>query len=227
MNKRAIVSMANERGRYIQNLMRLEQSLNGNFNGEFIGFIGEESCGAEPHECNPYSFKIHCISKVLQLGFSQILWLDSSCFSIKNVSPIFDAIENDGYIMQEAGHWVGNWTNDKTLEYFGTSRDEAMLMPCYGNAGFLGLNFATEIAQEFFKQWSASMEAGMFKGSWTNAENTESFDERCNGHRHDLSCGSIIANKLGMRYKKGNEWLQYAGIEDEVLNDTIILKAQG
>jgi hypothetical protein len=225
--KRVIVSFSNHRGRYLENMARLGDSLKVNFDGDFLGFVGENTVGAPPHLENPYAFKIYCIDKAIDEGYTQILWLDSSCFAIKNVKPIFDEIDKAGYIMQEAGHWVGTWTNDFTLNYFGISRDEAMLMPCYGNAGFLGLDLENEIAEEFYYTWKKAMKNGCFKGSWTNENHQESEDDRCKGHRHDLSSGSIIANNLGMLFKRGDEWLQYAGVYDAVINNTIILKAQG
>ena len=42
-----------------------------------------------------------------------------------------------------------------------------------------------------------------------------------------MTCGSIIANQLGMKYHSGNTILQYAAPEDEPINETIVFKAQG
>lgn len=206
--------MANNRGNYRKALERLEQSLVGKFDGDFLGFISEESIGAPPHSENPYAFKIYAFLQAIEVGYSQILWVDSSCYAINDVQPCFEVIANEGYIMQEAGHLCGTWSNDVCLEYFGITRNEAMKMPMYGNAGFLGLNTESDIAMEFFKRWTAAMETGVFKGSWDN-------------HRHDMTCGSIIANQLGMKYKKGDEWLQYMAPTDTPANETIIWGAQG
>ena len=225
--KKAVVSFANSRNQYVKGIARLDESLRANFDGDFLGFISEASVDAPLHSVNPYAFKIYCIQKAIDAGYEQILWLDSSCFAIKNIQPIFDHIEEHGYIMQDAGHFIGSWTNDATLDYFGVTRDEMMEVRCYGNAGFLGLNFETEIANNFFDFWKLSMEKGFFKGSWNNNSKTESEDERCLGHRHDLSCGSIIRYKLDMVLQSGNEWLQYAGVYDETANDKIYIKAQG
>lgn len=227
MTKRAVISFSNDRGRYRDAMDRLNASLAEKFDGAFIGFEGEESIGAPEHLQSPYAFKIYAFEQAIDAGFTSILWLDSSVFAIRDINPIFDEIERDGYIMQEAGHYVGEWTNDKALDYFDVSRDEAMKMLCYGNAGFLGLDFTNPIAVEFFHQWHDAMLFGMFKGEWTNENKTESLDPRVRGHRHDLSCGSIIANKLGMKYKKGDEWLEYAQEGSIPKNETILLMASG
>jgi hypothetical protein len=102
-----------------------------------------------------------------------------------------------------------------------------MNMPMYGNAGFLGLSVNSEIAMDFFDQWHKASVDGIFKGAWSNHNKTESKDERCKGHRHDMVCGSIIANQLKMEYVPGDEWLQYKAPTDQAINDTIIFGAQG
>lgn len=227
--KNCIISFANHKGRYVQNMARLSESLRGNFDGDFLGFIGEASVGSPAHQDSPYAFKIHCIQKAKDAGYQKVLYLDSSCFAIKNVSPVFEEIEKDGFIFQEAGHMAGTWTNDYTLNYYGLTRDEAMEMRMIGNAGFLGLDFSKPEPHRFFDKWADSMNAGCFRGEWTNDNKTESQDERCKGARHDMSNSSIIINRMGLIdfAKKGDEWLQYAGIFDATGNDTIIFKAQG
>ena len=227
--KKCIISFANERGNYIHGISRLAESLRTNFDGDFLPFINESSLGCPLHSENPYAFKIYAFQKAIDLGYDQILWLDSSCFAVGNLQPVFDEITNDGFIFQEAGHLVGTWTSDFVLNYWSITRDAAMIMPMIGNAGFLGLRIHSTIGNEFFKRWKLSMEAGCFKGAWTNDNLTESQDPRCRGSRHDMVNSSIIANLMGIidKAKKGNEWLQYAGIYDKTLNDTILIKAQG
>lgn len=226
-NKQCLVTFANRKNNYIHSLARLVESLRYNWDGSLIAFIGEETCGAPKHEDNPYAFKIYAIEKALEAGYTQILWVDSSCYAVQPIQPIFDHIDKEGYIMQDAGHFVGTWTNDTALSYFDLNRDEALTMRCYGNAGFLGLDFETEIARKFFYEWKESMLAGMFKGAWTNNDKSESQDERVRGHRHDMSCGSIIANRMDLVLQSSHEWLQYAGPYDKILNDKIYFKAEG
>src|SRR4051812_44561198 len=100
---KAIVSFANENGNYLRAMDRLKASLEGRFDGEFFGFVNESSVDAPPHHENPYAFKLYAIDKVRKMGYNQILYLDSSCYAIENLQPIFDIIERKGYFMQEAG----------------------------------------------------------------------------------------------------------------------------
>lgn len=229
-NKRnCIVSFANSNGYYVDRLARLSNSLRDNFDGDFLGFIGEKSINAPLHSEVPYGFKIKAIERALDAGYRKILWLDSSVFAVANVKKIFDDIEKNGIVFQDAGHYLGNWANDYTLSYFEMNRNYAMGLKMIGNAGFLGIDHSSTIGDSFFYQWKASMINGCFKGEWGNDKKTESEDGRCSGHRHDMSCSSAIVHKMGifnLAYS-GEEVLQYAGIYDKVLNDTIILKAQG
>jgi hypothetical protein len=225
--KRAIVSLATRKGNYVKALNRLEESLRGDENMDFIGFIDEHSVGAPLHVDNPYAFKIFAIEQVKNQGYDQVMWLDSSVFAIANTKPVWDIIDRSGYLMQDAGFRVGNYCNDSTLHYFDVTRNEAIDMFMYGNAGMLGLDFANGIANEFFNQWKRSMINGCFKGEWNNTNKTESQDERCWGHRHDMSAGSIIANKLKMEYQSGNNILDYSSPYKQPKNETIIFYAQG
>lgn len=210
-----VVNFANNRGNYLKGQKRLVDSLrNVGYEGEILTFQNEGQLNCPTHKDNPYAFKIYAIDKARELGYKNILYLDASVWAVKSVDPVFEVIENEGYIMQEAGHFAGNWSNDNCLNWFGISREEAKGMLMYGNAGFLGLNFDNPIAYAFFERWKASMEAGCFKGSWSD-------------HRHDMTCGSIIANQLGMVYKKGSEYLAYVGGSFQQPGEEIIFYAQG
>lgn len=214
-HKRAIVSFANRTGNYVKALARLSDSLRDNFQGDFFAWIGEEALGSPKHSDNPYAFKIHAIDKAIEQGYTQILWLDSSCYAIKNLEPLFDVIKRDGLLMQDSDCMLGDWTNDETLSYFGIERETAKQIPMF-SAGFFGLNTKDIKATQLYLSWKVSMLKGYFKGSWDN-------------HRHDMSCASAIAYNMGITklYKPHNSLMQYAGIYDHPLHENIIIKAQG
>lgn len=221
MPEYCIISFANNRGNYMKGLSRLAASLSDKFGGAFLGYVDESSVGAPYHfykdkPINPYAFKIYCFRKALKAGYRKILYLDSSVFAVRDVQPAFDIIDRDGYLMQEAGHYLKDWINDEALHYFGISRNALDGVIMYGNAGLLGLDFNTEIARTFFDKWEKSMQAGAFKGDWSN-------------HRHDMACGSMIAWLMNMdkNYVKGDQLLEYAHWDDPIKNDSIVFKAAG
>lgn len=225
-NKRVIVSFANENGNYIKAQQRLKDSLIGKTDADLLMFVGENSINAPLHSKVPYAFKIYSILRAYEMGYTSILYLDTSAYAIADINPIFEIIERDGYFMEEAGHYCGTWTNDKTLRHFNITRDEAMAMPMY-SAGFTGIDFNNLDVNAFFTIWEQSMHAGCFNGQWNNLAETESKDKRCEGHRHDMSCASIIANQLGMKYQSGGSYFQYAAPDDIKLKESVIFYVQG
>lgn len=226
--RKVIVNLAT--GRYLVGQARLRETLmRTGYDGDMLFYTSEGDMGAEPHHENPYAFKIQGFRRAMEAGYDLIMWLDASVTALKPVQPVFDIIANQGFVMQQAGWWVGTWANDFSLNYFKITREEAMRMEMYGNAGFLGLNVHNPTAMEFLNRWEASAKDGAFKGAWTNLNNSESMDRECRGHRHDMTCGSIIANQLGMNkfYLRGDEWLEYNAPGAHPRNETIIFQAQG
>lgn len=172
----------------------------------------ETDIKAPLHRVNPYAFKVYAFYQAINQGYDTIFWMDASCYLIKDITPLFELIDREGYFMEEAGHWVGKWTNDNARAYFGIDREILDNTPTF-TAGCFGLSVFSQTAMAFLDDWRKSMEAGAFKGSWSD-------------HRHDLTCGSIIAKTLGMEYKRGGTYMCY-GSPDTVCNDTVVIKLQG
>jgi hypothetical protein len=226
MKDKVIISLAT--GNYIVGQNRLRSTLSGYYDGDILFFTSEDEINAPKHSENPYAFKTYAFEYAKNLGYKKILWLDSSIYAVKDIKPVWDLIENDGWVMQYAGWNCGQWSNDKSLEYFGISRDEALNMPMYGNAGLLGLNLNNDTSLEFLNRWHKASQGGVFIGAWNNNNKTESDDIRCLGHRHDMSVGSIIANQLFMSYINSDHILQYGSAPFEpCMNESICLKAYG
>lgn len=213
--KQCIITFANEKGNYIHGLARLSESLRNNFDGDLLAWVNEGSLGCEKHVDNPYNFKVHAFLKAIESGYKQILWLDCSAFAVANVKPIFDLIDKKGLFFQEAGHYLGSWTNDNSLNYFELTREEANKIPMV-QGGFIGLNIDNHVAKKLFRSLDLAMDAGVFKGEWSD-------------HRHEMSALSAIVyrHNLWKYVVSGNQFIQYGGIYDQIINETIVLKCQG
>jgi len=211
---------------YAKGQNRLRESLKGRTDADFLGFTSYSEVRSPTQQDNPYAFKVYSIEKALKMGYDQILWLDSSAYAVGDVDKIFHLIRRNGHFMEEAGHPASSWTNDRTLAYHGITRDEAQEIQLY-SAGFTGLNFNNEITVTFFELWKQSMIDGMFRGNWNNINKSESEDIRCEGHRHDMSNASIIANKLNMKYERCGKYFQYAAPSDKPNQPTVVFYAQG
>lgn len=178
---------------------KAQQRLMNSLNGKGL-FISDYPQGWRTHQESPYEFKINAIEKAFEQD-DIVLWVDSSMYLKGDLSKIETIIKTDGYFMEEAGHYCGRWTNAKAREYFNVTEEE-MKQETGGflmfSAGLLGLNLKSELAMEWFYKWRQSALAGCFSGSWED-------------HRHDMTCGSIIAQRLGMKYQRGGSHLSYVG----------------
>lgn len=210
--KRCVVNLAT--GRFLKGQKRLKKSMLSQAY-DFIHFTSESQVGSPLHSDNPYAFKIYAIERARELGYNQILWLDSSVYTVKDITPVFDWLTDKGIFLEEAGHHAGQWCNDETLKYFELDREDAMFYPMF-SAGYCGFDFRNPISQEFFAEWKESMLNGMFRGLWEN-------------HRHDMTCGSIIANKQGLLplYSKGATFFAYIGDVFGTPKETVVCYLQG
>lgn len=186
-------------GWYPKGSRRLERSLiHHGFPGAIKTWTDELPPGSPTHEECPYGLKPHAIKWATEQGHKSVLWLDSSAWCVKYPRVHEQAIDRDGYYIVGNGDWrVDQWTNDRCLEHFAVSRQQARDIPLI-SGGIIGLDFRNEIAREFFARYWNAMEAGVFKGEWRNPHWREGQDGRYRGHRHDQSCASIIAHQMGL-----------------------------
>lgn len=212
MNKVAFVSYAD--GRYIPVQKVLVKSIH-KIHPEAVIFTfhdpKEIHPDCPPHSKSPYGFKVYAVEYARNLGYDIVIWLDSPNRLVKPIDDWLVEISKVGVYLQEDGWWVGQWANDKSLDYFGVTRDEAMkLYNVY--ACILAFDFRHPITPVFFALWKTACEKGMFYGLGKNTDKTESQDERCLGHRYDQTCAELIAHKIGLPLSEmvlGNYFLSW------------------
>lgn len=196
--KRCVVNLAT--GQFRQGQKRLHSYML--FHNQWVPLLlwgSEAELFAPLHTDNPYAFKIYAIEAARNMGYDQVLWFDASVYPVKDITPVFDWLTDKGIFLEEAGHYAGQWANQRALDYFGVTKEQAMQMPMF-SAGYCGFDFRNPISQEFFAEWKESMLNGIFKGKWEDS-------------RHDMTAGSIIANKQGLLplYSKGGNFFAYIG----------------
>ena len=183
---------------YPKGIHRLGKSLN------YHGWPGDTILhteypeGCPPHNEVPYALKVYAFQEAFDKGYTSAMWLDSSVWCIKYPDEHINSLAGDGYYLVDCEFMCDEWTNDNCLNHFGLTREQAREIPMI-SGGILGLNMDFEIAREFFAQYKGAMEAGAFKGMWKDDEKVEGSGDRYKGHRHDQSCASIIAHRLGMK----------------------------
>jgi len=205
--KACVVSFADGVGQYQKRMQRLEQSLKGNFNGDFLGFTSYKDIGCEPHSEVPYKFKPYAIQKAIDYGYDIVIWCDSVVYAKK---PMHDFIQ---YLLIEGnaffdniGYSIGDYTNDKALDHFGIHRDYAFSIPMI-MACCMGFNFTGVGKEENLSLFTdyLLLSDNLYPGEWNNDDLTESEDMRCKGHRHDQSVMSALLHTHGITILKGQE----------------------
>lgn len=153
------------------------------------------SIGSPTHQESPYEFKIHAIEKARSFD-PVVLWCDSSLWRVGDLSKIENIIKTKGYFMEEAGAYVRDWCKPESKKYFELEPDEDDYIMF--SAGLLGLDFDNIDAELWFHRWKVTAMDGHFRGHWNN-------------HRHDMTCGSIIAQRMGFTYERGGSHMSYIG----------------
>lgn len=183
-------------GRYAGTETALVQSVQSR-GYDILVFRSPEEIGSPSHAECPYAFKYYSILEAHRRGTTVVVWCDSCVTLLKPIRPWMDTLQTVGVYLQEDGWKCGTWANDRALEYFGVSRDEAMMRPSV-YACVMGFDFRHSQTLRFMARWKEAMDAGCFQGNWTNADRTESQDPRCRGHRHDQTCAELVAYELGL-----------------------------
>jgi hypothetical protein len=169
----------------------------------------------------PFAFKPYCLAEAREHGGKLLLWLDSSCVAVRQLEPIFEQIERDGYILFRNGRRrVGEWASDEALSALGLSRDQAMEMPEV-NAAVIGLNTSSPLANSFLERWHRAAQEGLaFRGVSEQLRDENDYqdvkgnrnvrvssDPRVRGHRHDQTVAGVLAARLGMKLSSEGLWL--------------------
>ncbi len=211
---------------FLKGQERLIKSLKDfNYQGDIITFNSFEQVGSKSHQEVPYQFKVYAIEKARQMGYDVVLYCDASLFAVKDAMPVIYHIIDKGYLMEFCGFSAGQWSTDICLQEFGLTRDEAMNVPMH-SAGFTGINFQNQLANEFFNKWlKSAQEEISFQGAWNNLQKQCSQDERCLGHRHDQTTASIIAHQIGM--ERINPYFMQYKWEGVPLKEETIFYCQG
>ena len=173
-----------------------------------FAFTKFEDIGSPTHKDNPYAFKVYAVNKLREWGYKKVFWCDSVLRLTQPIDTLLPEIEERGVYLQKDGWNSAQWANDRALEYFGLTRNEAASIESV-YACFMAFDFTNPITNEFFTRWKKACDEGIFRGAWNNNTQSESKDPRCRGHRHDQVCAEIISRQLEIprgegRVKPGN-----------------------
>ena len=129
------------------------------FNGYFYYLIGgwPNPTGKEIKYVGvPYSFKIFTMLEAQKLGFNNILWIDSACYPIRDLTPLFDHIEQKGALLNsflvptDAWQYIFPQTAEVLRQLTGTN---VLFWTYYVNTIAFGLKMDTQEAREIVETY--------------------------------------------------------------------------
>lgn len=207
-NNKAVIICAGIGGWYGAGVRRLVRTLNFEGWGGSIMTWEDYPQNCPPHNEVPYYFKIAAFEEAIAKGFTHILWVDASFFSVANPMKIFDIINEQGYYFFSSGYNLAQSVNDNALSYLGLSRDEAEKQTEWAS-GCVGINLENPDGNALYYLWKEYMDCGLSKGS--RLHDGQSSDPRFLFHRQDQSCLGLAAWKLGLSNQKGLDHISYKG----------------
>jgi len=194
-NKICIINACVGGGWYPAGSRRLIHSLNHvGFAGDVLTWINKWPNDEFSKELN-YHVKCSAFKAAIDLGYTHILWCDSSVWALNDPMPIFDLIDQHGYFFWSSGYNCAQTCNDASLQYFFKDRDDVEPWPDIAT-GIFGVNMQNSKAREFIYGWFNACHEGIFKGS--RQHDNQSSDSRFLFHRQDQSAASLQAGIMEM-----------------------------
>jgi hypothetical protein len=205
MSKKCVINVAIG-GHYPREQQRLGETLKEHkFDGDFL------SWGDFPNnnynKQNRYNCKAAAFEEALKRGYTQILWLDTPAIALKSIQPVFDKIKEHGY------YTIRNWSyncaqtcSDKSLAYYGVSRDEAEKMEEHAG-GVIGIDYTNPKGKALLDMFIKGCKEGACDGS--RLHDNQSTDPRFLFHRQCQSVISMSANIL--KLPPVNNWEELVG----------------
>jgi len=218
--KHCIINANTGNGWYPVGTERLKRSLiYHGFNGDILTW-NDWPNNEFNKEC-PYNIKAAAFTEAIKLGYTRILWLDSSVWAISDPNKIFDIINSEGYYFWKSGYNCAQIASDKSLKYFAVDRNKAeSFEDC--SSSMLGVNLSNPEGERFISKWIRAAKDGAFEGS--RLHDNQSSDKRFLFHRQDQTAASLIIGKMGLKmYEPG----VYSSYYQKEINESIIFLMRG
>ncbi len=240
---RAVVSVVIGDERFSKGQDRLCKALIGYAPGTEWWSLNQSAMYYPSHAEKPFAFKAYALREAAEMGVDNLLWCDASIMPIRSLEPLWERIERDGY-------WFANnaWTNyqwtadsaypdlfpdaiyDPTCQGIDRAREINREIPHVVATAF-GISTAHPKGKRFIDEfYRLASETKAFCGPWTNgpAYYDNPRQAPCGppdvlGHRHDQTCASVLAWRLGFRLTEQPEIYAVKGNE----TDATILVADG
>ena len=186
---------------------------------DVLRLFPEYPVGCPTHQELPFAFKAYALKD--DLGFRRndpvtLLWADSCIVPHKDLTPLWEQIERDGYWISNNGFSNAEWTVPEAYEYLGVTREDNEKIP-HVVATTFGISLAHPVGRAILDEYMRLAMNGSFRGPVRILPGTRStrHDMAVSGHRHDQTALSVIAWRLGCKLTNPPAYFAYRGGETD------------
>jgi len=150
--------------------------------------ISKEFGECPTHKEAPYAFKTFIIQEARDMGYTKILWADSSCVFLKDVETYWNLADETGVVLLDnPGCPEATWTADDCLEHMGCDPEFAKTF--FEIDAFMMLfNFDYRVTNILFDKYFLHSRDGICLKGERGSKRLE-----FKAHRHDQSIVSYFA----------------------------------
>lgn len=141
-----------------------------------------------------YTIKAAALVECVKMGYTHLLWADSSFWCVQNPSKIMDIIHAEGGYFCRSGYNLAQTATDSDLEFAGWTRDFAETLPELAS-GLFGINLLHPDGKKFYEIFLSAVKAGVCCSS--RDHNGASEDPRFLFGRQDQVAATIAYYKAG------------------------------
>lgn len=152
-------------------------------------YINKLPKGCPTHKETPYAFKPFIFKEAFNKGYKQVIWIDSTIVTSRDLQPMFDYMAEHGVLsFHNLGHPLKNWISDVACKVLGITEKELenveQIMACV-----VGFDITNEKGKQIFEKWyEAAKNGAAFKD---NPSKRKGFI----AHRHDQSVLSVLLHQ--------------------------------
>lgn len=219
-----VVINAAWKGWYSRGQARLVDSLRTNgYQGDILTWT-DEVINKHHDPKFPYTMKAAAFVEAIKKGYTNILWLDCSAWSVKNITPFFDLIQQESVYFWRSGWNLAQSAADSDLEFAGWTRDEAeKLYECA--SGMVGLNMNDPRVRRLVNIFVDANREGVC--STSRYHDNQSKDPRFKFARQDQTALTIAYHKVGFTNEEMYEAGMYSIYHGAPINESVFFSMQG
>lgn len=129
--------------------------------------------GAPDHDVKPYAFKLYACLEAVRQGYTTLLYSDACVICQADPVPVFERIEQDGYLLVSDGRRLREFCSDACLAWAGIADRDGLGDTSQAAGGFVGLNLLHPLGRTLWSEWWDAYARGHTAVHWREHQKPE------------------------------------------------------